>query len=226
MQLFETESGRSLRAGRRSTGTSSPARRGEGPKRALAAARALAGARGRGLGVWGPVVAKGAAILGGMLALAAIGASSLSRGAGVRLPTDTLAPTESAKSRSAAPAATHPARVVAAGIVPLAAGAPEPTAEPSALEAETPDGGVPTPPGSASPGITADGKVILNRADATELRHLPGVGPKRAEAIVLLRAKLGGRFKRITDLLRVKGIGPKGLKKIEPHAVLDEPAPS
>jgi len=74
--------------------------------------------------------------------------------------------------------------------------------------------------------MTADGKVILNRADASELRHLPGVGPKRAEAIVTLRAKLGGRFKRITDLLRVKGIGPKGMKKIEPHVVLDEPKQS
>lgn len=228
MQLFETESGRSLRAGRRSTGTSSPARRGEGPKQALAAARALAdGARGRSLGVWGPLVAKGAAILGGMLALAAIGASSLSRGAGVRLPTDSVAPAaESAKSRPAAPTAAHPARIAAAGIVPLAAGAPEPSADPIALEAQAPDGGIPSPPDGASPGITADGKVILNRADASELRRLPGVGPKRAEAIVLLRSKLGGRFKRITDLLRVKGIGPKGIKKIEPHVVLDEPKQS
>jgi len=226
MQLFETESGRSLRAGRRSTGTSSPARRGEGPKRALAAARALAGARARGLGVWGPVLAKSAAILGGMLALAAIGASSLSRGAGVTLPTGTLVPVAaSAGPAPAGAATTHQASVTRAGVVPLV-GAPEPSAVPGPLEDQAPDGGVPTPPGGASPGLTADGKVILNRADASDLRHLPGVGPKRAEAIIALRAKLGGRFKRITDLLRVKGIGPKGMKKIEPLVVLDEPKQS
>jgi len=87
MQHFETESGRSPRAGKRSTAPSSPAHRGEGPKRALAAARSLAGgARAPRLGVWGPVLAKGGAILAGMLALAAIGASSLSHGAGVPLP--------------------------------------------------------------------------------------------------------------------------------------------
>ncbi|HEX5102073.1 MAG TPA: helix-hairpin-helix domain-containing protein [Polyangiaceae bacterium] len=227
MQLFETESERSLRDGRRSTGNTSPARRGEGPKRALAAARALAaGARARRLGVWGPVLAKGAAILGGMLALAAIGASSLSRGAGVTLPTDTLVPAPaSAGPRAGGAAPAHHASVTRAGVVPLA-GAPEPSAGPSALDDAAPDGGVPTPPAGASPGLTADGKVILNRADASDLRHLPGVGPKRAEAIIALRAKLGGRFKRITDLLRVKGIGPKGLKKIEPHVVLDEPKQS
>ena len=38
-----------------------------------------------------------------------------------------------------------------------------------------------------------------------------------------LRKKLGGRFKRVTDLLRVKGIGQKSLKKMEPHLVLDAP---
>jgi competence protein ComEA len=226
MQLFETESGRSLRAGRRSTGTSSPARRGEGPTRALAAGRAPAsGARAPRLGVWGPVLTKSAAILGGMLALAAIGASSLSRGAGVTLPAGTLAPAAlSVKPGPAGTTATRPPSVTAAGLIPLAA-APEPSAGSVTLDDAAPDGGSPAPP-SGSPGLTADGKVILNRADAGDLRHLPGVGPKRAEAILALRAKLGGRFKRITDLLRVKGIGPKGIKKIEPHVVLDEPKQS
>jgi competence protein ComEA len=77
----------------------------------------------------------------------------------------------------------------------------------------------------ASMGITDDGKVILNLAGLEDLRHLPGVGPKRADAILLLRARLG-RFKQVSDLLRVKGIGVRGLKKIMPHVVLDAPAPS
>src|SRR5262245_8718465 len=86
MQLFETETGRPARTGRRSTGISSPASRGEGRQPALAASRSLA-ARAHALcqGIWGPVLARGAAILLGMLALAAIGAASLSRGEGVPL---------------------------------------------------------------------------------------------------------------------------------------------
>jgi competence protein ComEA len=63
----------------------------------------------------------------------------------------------------------------------------------------------------------------LNRAGVDELRRIPGVGPKRARLIVELRQKLGGRFKRLGDLLRVKGIGVKSLKKMEAHVVLDAP---
>lgn len=73
-------------------------------------------------------------------------------------------------------------------------------------------------------GVTADGKVILNIADASELERLPGVGNKRALKILELREKLG-RFKKPTELLRIKGIGPKSLNKMLPHLVLDPPEP-
>ena len=72
-------------------------------------------------------------------------------------------------------------------------------------------------------GITADGKVILNVATAEELTRLPGVGPKRAAAIVRLRSRLK-RFRRATELLRVRGIGPKTLRKMLPHLTLDPEA--
>jgi competence protein ComEA len=62
----------------------------------------------------------------------------------------------------------------------------------------------------------------LNEASAAELTQLPGVGQKRAEAIVALRTRLK-RFRQLTDLLRVKGIGPRGLKRMLPHLVLDAP---
>jgi competence protein ComEA len=75
---------------------------------------------------------------------------------------------------------------------------------------------------TSNTGVTEDGKVILNQASAADLRHLPGVGQKRADAILALRARLG-RFKQVNDLLRVKGIGVRGLKKILPHVVLDAP---
>ena len=85
-------------------------------------------------------------------------------------------------------------------------------------------GGVnPDVPAAPRAGLTPDGKVILNLASAEELTRLPGVGLRRAEAIVKLREKLG-RFRRVTDLLRVRGIGPKGLQRMLPHLVLDPPA--
>jgi competence protein ComEA len=76
--------------------------------------------------------------------------------------------------------------------------------------------------GGTAGGMLADGRIVLNAASAEELTRLPGVGMKRAEAIVALRSKLK-RFKQPTDLLRVKGIGPRGLKRMLPHLVLDAP---
>lgn len=64
---------------------------------------------------------------------------------------------------------------------------------------------------------------MLNTAGVDELRRLPGVGEKRAGAILALRGKLG-RFSRIEDLLRVKGIGRATLRRWRPMVRLD-PAP-
>lgn len=75
-----------------------------------------------------------------------------------------------------------------------------------------------------SPGVTPDGKVILNLADVDDLRRLPGVGKRRAEAILELRARLK-RFRRVNELLRVRGLGVRGLRRIAPRVVLDPPAP-
>jgi competence protein ComEA len=75
---------------------------------------------------------------------------------------------------------------------------------------------------ASTAGITTDGRVILNLADEHELRRLPGVGARRAEAIVRLRKRLG-HFRRIQDLLRVRGIGPRSLRRMRPHLVLDPP---
>jgi competence protein ComEA len=80
---------------------------------------------------------------------------------------------------------------------------------------------VPVEPGGT--GLLADGRVILNEATESELTKLPGVGPSRARAILALRQRLT-RFKAVEDLLRVKGIGRKMLRRIRPHLVLDRPA--
>jgi competence protein ComEA len=63
--------------------------------------------------------------------------------------------------------------------------------------------------------------VNLNRASVAELQRLPGIGAKRAAAIVELRERLG-KFRRASDLLRIKGIGPRLLERISPHLILDE----
>ena len=64
------------------------------------------------------------------------------------------------------------------------------------------------------------GVVNVNTASAEELSLLPGVGPARARAIVELRQQRGG-FKRVEDLLEVKGIGEAGLAKLKPFLAIE-----
>lgn len=103
---------------------------------------------------------------------------------------------------------------------------PEPTRSaagpPPSEEREEPDPCEPTP-SSSPPGITEDGKVILNVASKAEFTRLRGVGEKRAAAIVALRERLG-KFRKVSDLLRVRGIGWKSLQKLKEHVVLEPPA--
>ncbi|HFQ90971.1 MAG TPA: helix-hairpin-helix domain-containing protein [Desulfobulbus sp.] len=58
------------------------------------------------------------------------------------------------------------------------------------------------------------GKVNINTADAKALTQVTGIGPKTAANIIAYRKK-HGRFKSVDDLLNVKGIGDKTLKKIK-----------
>jgi competence protein ComEA len=58
--------------------------------------------------------------------------------------------------------------------------------------------------------------VSVNRADASELEALPGVGPALAERIVRYRST-NGPFQRVEDLDNVRGIGPATLAKIAPY---------
>lgn len=65
----------------------------------------------------------------------------------------------------------------------------------------------------------ASGPVDLNRADATRLQDLPGVGPATAEAIVAFREEHGS-FRTVDDLLDVPGIGPAKMAAIADAAVV------
>jgi competence protein ComEA len=67
----------------------------------------------------------------------------------------------------------------------------------------------------AAPGQpSAPARLNLNTATVAELDGLPGVGRKRAEAIVARRAERP--FQRVTELLRVKGFGPKLFGRVRP----------
>ena len=64
-------------------------------------------------------------------------------------------------------------------------------------------------------------KIDINRAEAWLLEALPGIGETRAQAIVDYRNK-NGPFKRIEDLLRVKGIGEETFNKIKDYITVSD----
>ncbi len=94
-------------------------------------------------------------------------------------------------------------------------------AAPSAVVA-TPTATPAVPSHGATTTASADDPVVLNTAAADDLRRLPGIGQKRADAILALRARLG-RFRAVEDLLKVKGIGRATLKRLRPLVRLDPP---
>ena len=57
--------------------------------------------------------------------------------------------------------------------------------------------------------------IDINKASPEEFAKLPGIGPKRARQIVAFREK-HGPFRRVEDLLAIRGIGHKKWKAIRP----------
>jgi len=60
------------------------------------------------------------------------------------------------------------------------------------------------------------GLININTAGAKELQEVPGIGEKKAQAIISFRNE-NGPFKSIEDLTKVKGIGAKMLEKMKPY---------
>lgn len=66
-------------------------------------------------------------------------------------------------------------------------------------------------------------RIDLNRAGVAELMRLPGVGQKRAQAIVDARTKKP--FQKAEDVLAVKGVGPAWLARVRGNVVVNGAAP-
>ena len=61
--------------------------------------------------------------------------------------------------------------------------------------------------------------VNLNTATAADLQALPGVGAATARLIIEHREKNGG-FKKVEELMNIKGIGEKSFLKLKPMVVV------
>ena len=59
-----------------------------------------------------------------------------------------------------------------------------------------------------------ENSIDINKADITELVTLPGIGEKTAEKIIELRTEKG-QFRRLEELMEVKGIGEVKFNKIK-----------
>ena len=67
----------------------------------------------------------------------------------------------------------------------------------------------------APPAAARAAALDINTATVADLEGLPGVGRRTAERIVEHRQK-NGAFKKIEELMNVKGIGEKSFLKLKP----------
>jgi competence protein ComEA len=77
-----------------------------------------------------------------------------------------------------------------------------------------------TPAGGTQSAPAEDSRVLdLNAATAADLEALPGIGPVLARRIVEHRAQRGA-FRRLDDLLQVKGVGPRLLEGLRARVMV------
>ena len=78
------------------------------------------------------------------------------------------------------------------------------------------------PRSGVKPAVTSI--INLNTASATDLEALPGIGAKTAALIVEYRQK-NGPFKKIEELMNVRGIGEKNFLKLKAQITVTAPKP-
>jgi competence protein ComEA len=109
-------------------------------------------------------------------------------------------------SRSAIPVKVTPVHVPLVVVPITSAPIVERVQEPVPSQSEAPSAPSKTPKGGA---------LNVNTASAAELEELPGIGPATAARIVEYRQK-NGSFKKVEDLMNIRGIGEKSFLKLKP----------
>jgi competence protein ComEA len=94
--------------------------------------------------------------------------------------------------------------LAAASVAPLAAAQP------------------PSAPSAPSAPVKSEPVINLNTATAADLETLPGIGARTAQRIVEYRQKSGG-FKKVEELMNVKGIGEKSFLKLKGRLTVAAP---